>query len=94
MAFTSSKAIRTKAEAVILTLDCGSTFPGFGESTPRSYVTGETLGTVVSVIRDILADFLLEQSFSSLADIEKILANLSSTCKNTYGHPFNSAWCH
>ncbi|MCK9276414.1 MAG: hypothetical protein M0P57_15150, partial [Syntrophales bacterium] len=89
--FISSKALRTKTEAVILRIDCDDFIKGFGESTPRHYVTGESTETVSRVICEIMAGFLLEKTFASLEEIENLLTDLSLLCKKKYGHPFNSA---
>ena len=91
LGFASSKATRTKTEAIIIRLDCDSAVSGFGESTPRHYVTGETIETVSHAIRDVMAEVLLGESFSSIEDIEGILSVLSRICEKESGRLCNSA---
>ncbi len=89
--FVSSRAIRAKTEAIILRIDCCDSITGFGESTPRHYVTGETIRTVSEVISNIMAGILLGREVSSLSDIRALLADLSDACRKRSDFPFNSA---
>ncbi len=92
-AFASSKRKRTRAEAIVLKIDCERGLFGYGECTPRPYVTGERIESVFAVIRTIMAEQLLGESFSSLPDIAMVLEGLSRTCETRYGRPVNSALC-
>jgi muconate cycloisomerase len=89
--FASSKKNRTKTEAIILRVDCENGLYGFGESTPRQYVTGESIESVSHLIQGMMANYLLGCSFSSLADVEGILTGLSRHCMQRREGPFNSA---
>ena len=49
---------------------------GWGESSPRPYVTGETPEMVLQTIRDIYAPILFKQDIDCLQDIERVLGLL------------------
>ncbi len=72
MVFSHALASRERMDSVLVraTLSDGST--GFGESTPRSYVTGETSKSTLAGVRTA-ADRLVGTSVSSVDDIERSL---------------------
>ena len=55
---------REESDAVIVKVTDGDGRVGFGESLPRSYVTGETTESMITRIRDQLAPKILRESFA------------------------------
>jgi muconate cycloisomerase len=55
---------REESDAVIIKIAGSDGRTGFGESLPRSYVTGETTETMVARIRDHLAPKIFRQTFA------------------------------
>ncbi len=50
---------RAVADPVVVQVELNSHVTGYGETLPRSYVTGETVESVVGVIRDVYLEYLL-----------------------------------
>ncbi len=89
--FKSSHAERNDPESVIVRIDCDNGVTGFGESTPRPYVTGETCATVIDCVRDVLAPPLIGASVDSMPGIEALLDDLDDRCRVRADAPYNSA---
>jgi muconate cycloisomerase len=89
--FHSPQAKRLRADSVIVYLDCGSDGCGWGESAPRSYVTGEDVQSVLTVWEQVFAPILFEQEFHSLEDIERLLLQLEEACLEQGHNAYNSA---
>ena len=68
-----------EVESVILEITLNSGEVGYGECVPRIYVTGETVDSVVTVLKNSIGPKLLEQSFS---DEDEVLQFLSDYAKH------------
>lgn len=89
--FHSSQTLRTGAESIIVKLQLENGITGYGESTPRSYSTGENHDSVVSIIREIFAPILFSCEIVTLADVENVLNDLENECLKKSSLPYNSA---
>lgn len=89
--FHSTQTFRTGAESVILQLDFENGISGYGESTPMRYITGETIATVVEVIRDCFSPILLSQTLLEADDIEPLLDELERECLKHHRLYYNTA---
>lgn len=63
-AFSHALHSREESDAVIVKVRDGEGRTGFGESLPRSYVTGETTTTTIARIRERLAPRILAEHFA------------------------------
>jgi muconate cycloisomerase len=70
-----------RAESIIIEIKFDNDISGYGESTPRPYVTGETPESVTAVVRDHFSLLLLGREIASVNDIEKILYALEDKCR-------------
>ena len=89
--FHSPQTKRLRADSVIVLIDCGSDGCGWGESAPRSYVTGEDIQSVLTLWQDVFAPILFEQTFNSLEDIDDLLSNLEAACLDKGHGAYHSA---
>jgi muconate cycloisomerase len=64
---------------------------GYGESTPTTYLTGETSSTVVQVIKDCVSPLLFSHEVYTRDDIESLIDELESECLNQNILHYNSA---
>ncbi len=65
---THAAAQRSVADPVIVRVEFRHGALGFGEAVPRSYVTGETVNTVVAAIEDTFLPYLVSFHAESLPD--------------------------
>ncbi|MBW2561530.1 MAG: hypothetical protein JRE40_11855 [Deltaproteobacteria bacterium] len=79
--FHSPHIFRISAESIIVNIQFDNYVSGYGESTPRSYVTGENTESVAAVIRDHFSLLLLGREIASVNDIEKLLYVLEEECR-------------
>lgn len=77
--FRHALASRSEGEAVVVRTVDAEDRVGFGESAPRSYVTGETIEMVRDTLRESLVPPLLGVSFSSFDEIKAALNDFLST---------------
>jgi L-Ala-D/L-Glu epimerase len=91
ISFQSGHAFRSMSESVILRLGYDNGMFSYGESAPRSYVTGESLSSVSDLILDSFAPLLLHREIKSLKDVETILIDLEFICLQKNLKPYNSA---
>ena len=68
MGVVHSLASRSYTENVCVILESESGFFGYGECVPRSYVTGETTGSVLSSLDEMRMD-IEERNLSSPEDV-------------------------
>lgn len=80
--YHSPHTIRLRAESIIINIKFDNGISGYGESTPRTYVTGEDLTSVAALVRDHFSGLLLGEEISSIDDIKKILCALEDECRN------------
>lgn len=71
--FSHSLATRSVSESVLLALADTQGHQGYGEGTPRPYVTGETIDGTMRVLQEILPDLSTEQ-MESVQDIDRLLS--------------------
>jgi L-alanine-DL-glutamate epimerase-like enolase superfamily enzyme len=79
-AYPSAHLNRHRADSVILALQCEGHITGYGETAPRSYVTGETNESARELIRNCFAPLLIGREISKREDVEKILQDLEQIC--------------
>ena len=89
--FHSTQTFRTSAESIIVRLEFENGISGYGESTPRDYVTGEDCSTVVQVIQNCFSSILLSHGIHTIDDVEGVLNKLESECLKKNILHYNSA---
>lgn len=78
--FAHNTAVREETETIIVKIENEHGEAGFGESCPRSYVTGETIESCQNYISTVKEDFINIQSLSQLQ--EYCLRNADDIDKN------------
>jgi len=91
LGFHSAQASRTSADSVIVRLDFKNGISGYGESAPRTYVTGENCSTVSTLIKDCFSPLLFSCEINTLEDVESALTELESECRSRDIFHYNSA---
>ena len=89
--FHSTQTFRTTAESIIVQLEFENGILGYGESAPRTYVTGEDCLTVPLVVRNCFSSILFSHEINTLDDVENVLERLESECLNRDISRYNSA---
>lgn len=95
-AFRHAAAARRRSESVFVRARLDSGAEGWGESLPRSYVSGESREVAFALLRDAILPAMLGQEFASFADVVSFLekcdgkAPLASVSPDV---PQSSAWC-
>ncbi|UCG66659.1 MAG: hypothetical protein JSW12_06485 [Deltaproteobacteria bacterium] len=89
--FHSTQTLRTSAESIIVRLEFENGILGYGESAPRTYVTGEDCSTVPLVIRSCFSSILFSHEIKTIDDVDKVLERLESECHNRNISHYNSA---
>ena len=74
--FTTAKAKQTSARIVVIKLHTDEGIVGIGECDPRPHITGETVASVLTVIRDYLAPSLTAFELSDIGDITRICTRM------------------
>ena len=78
VAFVSLHAERREASGVLLRLESDTGSVGWGESTPREYVSGETCDSVIAQIENRFAPALFDAEVASLGQLRKLLETLAA----------------
>ncbi len=91
LGFHSAQASRASADSVIVRLDFKNGISGYGESAPRTYVTGENCSTVSTLIKDCFSPLLFSCEINTLEDVESALTELESECRSRDIPHYNSA---
>ena len=91
VAFHSPQTKRRQADSVIVRIDCSDGTSGFGESAPRSYVTGENYKSVASLIVDCFAPILFNHPIDSIESVQIALNQLETACLQMGISNYNSA---
>ena len=91
LGFHSAQTLRTSPDSIIVWLEFENGISGYGESIPRTYVTGESCSTVVVVIRDLFSPILLSNEINTIDDVEIILNELENECLKSNTLQYNSA---
>jgi len=89
--FHSTQTLRTSAESIIVRLEFENGILGYGESAPRTYVTGEDCSTVPLAIQNCFSSILFCHEINTIDDVEKVLDQLESECRNRSISHYNSA---
>jgi L-Ala-D/L-Glu epimerase len=76
-AFISLHTQHRQANSVLLRMETDTGVVGWGESTPREYVTGETCESVCSVIEGLFAEPLFSAEIASTAQVMHLLSTLA-----------------
>jgi muconate cycloisomerase len=76
--FVSLHTERREASGVLLRMESDVGTVGWGESTPREYVSGETCDGVVTLIQKRLADLLFVTEIASLDQLQDLLDALEA----------------
>jgi L-alanine-DL-glutamate epimerase-like enolase superfamily enzyme len=80
--FYSTQTFRTSAESIIVRLEFENGILGYGESAPRTYVTGEDCSTVPLVVQNCFSSILFSHEIRTIDDVDKVLEQLESECHN------------
>jgi L-alanine-DL-glutamate epimerase-like enolase superfamily enzyme len=89
--FHTPQTIRSRADSILVKLLFDNGISGYGESAPRSYVTGETPETVVHVIENRFSKILFDENIQSIDDIERVLDTLETDCLKRDTEAYHSA---
>ncbi len=71
-AFATSRATQTAARVVLIKLRTDSGMVGLGECDPRPHITGETMDSALTAIRNHLAPSLMGLELSEISDLAKL----------------------
>ena len=78
--FHSSHVKRKFPESVIVCIDFDNGIQGFGESTPRTYVTGEDCQSVIDLVTNRFSKRLIRARIDQMSDIKRVLDDLEKDC--------------
>jgi L-alanine-DL-glutamate epimerase-like enolase superfamily enzyme len=87
--FRHALASRSEGELVVVRTTDGEGRHGFGESVPRSYVTGETIATVRETLGQVLVPPVIGVSFSSFDEVVATLRH----CLHSLPRNQHAAFC-
>jgi muconate cycloisomerase len=90
---TTAQLHRTTSCTIILQLEFDSGLWGYGESTPRVYVTGESPQTIFGKISGDFLPILKQAEFEQLSDVEETVAKLNKHLEGAHGLFHGSALC-
>jgi muconate cycloisomerase len=76
--FVSLHAERREASGVLLRMESDEGMVGWGESTPREYVSGETCEGVMTLIQKRFADLIFAAKIASLVQLQELLDALEA----------------
>lgn len=89
--FASQHTQRKTSESIILKLTFDNGVTGFGESSPRSYVTREDQVSVIHTIRHCFFPLIANMEIRSVCDIDQVLKKMELECRRKNIMHFNSA---
>ena len=89
--FHSTQTLRTSAESIIVQVEFENGILGYGESAPRTYVTGEDCSTVPLVIRSCFSSILFSHEITTIDNVDRLLNQLESECHHRNISHYNSA---
>ena len=93
IAFATAQFNRIMANNIVVKVETSEHIFGYGESVPRTYVTGEDTNKVVSVIKADLAPHLIGRKIENIEEAETALSQLSDKAIWTQGYCPSSALC-
>ena len=82
---------RFNPESIIVELAFSNKVTGYGESTPRFYVTGETCASVTKVVKNCFAPIMFRTPVETLSEVNGLLDELERASIASGIGPFNSA---
>jgi muconate cycloisomerase len=94
--FRHAAAARRSSESLFLRLRLDSGEEGWGESLPRSYVSGETREGAFALLRDEILPALVGKEFHSMPDVKAFLEETDGKAPSAWVSPDvpqTSAWC-
>ena len=74
--FRHATAEHTCAEPIVVALELADHTIGYGETHPRTYVTGESADDVIATIRDVFVPILVDMRPGSFGEAIEAVANL------------------
>lgn len=89
ISFHSGQAFRSKSESVIFQVGYDNGMFSYGESAPRTYVTGETVSSVGGLLHSF-SPVLLQRKVTTLDDVQAILNDLEALCLEKKCNSYNS----
>jgi muconate cycloisomerase len=96
VAFRHAAAARTSSDSLFLRARLDNGAEGWGESLPRSYVSGESREQAFALLRDAILPALAGQSFRSLPEAVSFLEECDGKAPPEWVRPEvpqTSAWC-
>ena len=90
-AFHSPHTVRIQSDSIVVELQFDNDISGYGESAPRSYVTGETSSAVTDTIQDIFSTTLFCSEINSINDVKRTLDALERKFRDRNLNSYNSA---
>ena len=82
---------RLNPESIIVELTFSNKVSGYGESTPRFYVTGETCASVIKVVQKCFAPIMFRTPVNTFSEVNRLLNELERVSIASGIGPFNSA---
>jgi muconate cycloisomerase len=95
-AFRHAAAARRVSESVFVRARLDTGVEGWGESLPRSYVSGESREVAFALLQDAILPAMLGQEFPSFADVVSFLEKCDGKAPSALVSPDvaqSSAWC-
>jgi L-Ala-D/L-Glu epimerase / N-acetyl-D-glutamate racemase len=95
-AFRHAAAARRVSESLFVRARLDTGVDGWGESLPRSYVSGESRESAFGLLRDAILPAMLGQEFGSFADVLSFLEKCDGKAPSAWVLPDvaqSSAWC-
>jgi muconate cycloisomerase len=96
VAFRHAAAARTSSDSLFLRARLDNGAEGWGESLPRSYVSGERREQAFALLRDAILPALAGRSFGSLPEVVSFLEKCDGKAPPEWVRPEvpqTSAWC-
>ncbi len=95
-AFRHAAAARARSESIFLKCVTDTGAFGFGESLPRSYVTGESRDGAFSLLQNSILPRLVEMEFGSMEEVRAFLTACDGKAPSQWVAPQlpqTAAWC-
>jgi muconate cycloisomerase len=96
VSFRHAAAVRTSSESLFLRVRLDNGAEGWGESLPRSYVSGERRADAFALLRDAILPPLIGRSFESLPEVVSFLEKCDGKAPADWVRPEvpqSAAWC-
>lgn len=73
---TALRTVKT-AETLVVKITCDNGIVGWGEAPPTVVITGDSMSSIESAVKEVLAPFLFKQDFSNY---EEMFQGISASC--------------